>query len=137
MKKLTTLLLSFALLLTSFAEEETTQLGKHMDELSGHLKSLRKFDDEDWAGKAEAVKKAQAELLACFTLVPAMLESVPEGPVKAKQMAEYKKLLATNFAQLCELELALYEEDEDLVDDVLSELKSIKKDGHTQFIEEE
>jgi len=65
-----------------------------------------------------------------------MLDNVPDGPEKQKQVAEYKRLLGVNYAKLAELELAILDEDEDLVDDTLDELKSIKKEAHTQFIEE-
>ncbi len=131
-----TLLLSFNCLADEHHKDET-QLAIHMDELSSHIKSLRKFDDTDWSGKAGAVLKAQEELLKCFPLVPSMVEKMEDGTEKAELLAEYKKLLAKNYAKLCDLELALYSEDEGLVDDVLSELKSIKKEGHTQYIEEE
>lgn len=107
-----------------------------MDEMSSQLKSLRKVEDEDWAGKAAVVQTAQAELMKCFPLVPALLEKTPDGTEKAEQIAYYKQLLAENLALLFKLEVAYHKEDEDLAEDIMDELKSLKKKGHTNFIEE-
>ncbi len=135
MKAITSLLLAVSLILPTFAEEET-KLGEHMGELSGILKSLRRYEDNDWTGKAKVAQEAQAELLKCFAYFPAMLENVPASAEKSQQIVEYKKLLAENYILLCDLETAFIKQDEDEADDVISELKSIKKKGHTNYIEE-
>ncbi len=117
-------------------ESEETKLGLHMDELSSTLKSLRRLDEGDWNGKVEVAQKAQEELLKCFGLHPKSLAKVKDEAEKAVLIAEYKKLLAENYAKLCELELAFLTKDEDLSDDILSALKKIKKKGHTKYIED-
>jgi len=97
MKKLT-LLLSLLLLVPIHAEEQS-KLGAHMDELSSLLKSTRRVDS--WAEKADLARKAQDELLACFSLVPMMVEGVEDTAQKEKMVADYKRLLALNYAKLC------------------------------------
>lgn len=132
MKQILALFLSFTFL--SFGEEHT-QLGKHMDELNGHLKSLRRLEDTDWAGKAEAIQKAQQELVASIFLEPTLISELPEEE-KMKQMALYKKHMADAFVALVALETALLNEDEDAADDLIRSLKKIKKYGHTDFVQE-
>lgn len=134
MKKILTTLIAFSMIGFAAADEDT-KLGGYMDDLNAKLKSLRKLEDDDWAGKATAIKEAQDILLTCFPLDPLILEKV-EGIDKTKALAEYRKLLALNYAKLCELELALLAEDEDLAYDIQKEIKTLKKEGHQQFIEE-
>ena len=131
--KLITAILTIGLLIPTFANEET-ELGKHMDELNGHLKSLRKLEDFD--SKVEAARNAQKELLQCFPLIPTLVEGISDEKEKAKLMADYKKLLAVNYAKFCDLELAFLDENEELADEITRELKSIKKQGHQKYIED-
>jgi len=136
MKKLPIFLLSLFFVLPTVAEEEMTELGKHMDELSGLLKSIRKYEDDQWNEKAGVVREAQEALLKCFPLIPAMTEKVKDPEARALQVADYKRLLAENYALLCQYEIAFLKKDEDLADDLYRELKSIKKEGHTGYIED-
>jgi len=134
MKKIITLIVSLFIIFPAFAEDETTQLGKHMDELSGLLKSLRKVEGFD--EKAAVVRQAQEELIKCFPLVPELTEKTEDPALKAAQVAEYKKLLAKNYMLLCDYELAFLSKDEEKADEIYDLLKKVKKDGHTNYIEE-
>lgn len=105
-----------------------------MDELSGLLKSLRRIDDFD--EKASVVRQAQAELIKCFEFIPALTEKTEDPALKAKQVAAYKKLLAKNYMMLCDYEVAFLEKDEEKADEIYDLLKKIKKEGHTEYIED-
>ncbi len=133
MKRSITLILALFLAFPAFGEDET-QLGKHMDELSGLLKSLRKIDGFD--EKAAVVRQAQEELIKCFPLIPALTEKTEDAALKAAQIAEYKKLLARNYVLLCDFELAFLNKNEEQADDIYDQLKKIKKEGHTAYIED-
>ncbi len=134
MKKLLSTLLSCALLTPLLLSADDTPLGKHMDEMSGHLKSIRRL--ESFPEKAAAVRAAQEELIKCFAFIPALTEKTTDKDVQAQQIANYKKLLAKNYMLLCDYELAFLAKDEDKADKIYRELKSVKKDGHTEYIEE-
>ena len=134
MKKSITFILSLFLVFPVFADEEMTQLSKHMDELSGLLKSLRRIDDFD--KKAAVVRQAQEELIKCFPLIPELTEKTEDEALKASQVAEYKKLLAENYMLLCDYELAFLNKDEEKADEIYDLLKKVKKDGHTNYIED-
>ena len=123
------------LLFSPVIAEETTPLGKHMDEMSGLLKSLRRIDDFD--EKAATVRKAQDELLKCFAYLPALTEKTTDPAQKALEIALYKKLLAQNYVLLCDYETAFLNKDEDAADEIYSQLKKIKKDGHSNYIEQD
>lgn len=135
MKTIAIILASLFLITPAFSED-TTELGNNMDELSSQLKSLRRVDDGDWAEKVAVAQRAQEALLKCFPLIPALVEKTADAAEKGKQVAHYRQLLAENMVLLCKLELAFHAEDEDLSDDILRQLKEVKKKGHTEYIED-
>jgi len=131
MKKTLTLLL-FSLLVSPILAD--TPLNDAMSEMNSHLKSIRKA--ETFEAKAEAVRGAQSELLKCFELIPALTEKTEDPEAKAKEVAHYKKLIAQNYALLCEYELAFLEEDEEKAKELYTQLRAAKKEGHDAYIEE-
>ena len=134
MKKLITLTLSILLVTPIFADDETV-LSSHMSELSGLLKSIRKVETS--AEKAEIAAKAQDELLKCFPLIPALTEKTTDPAKKALEIADYKKLLTKNLALLCDYEIAFLNGDEGAAEEIGLLLKKMKKEGHSQYIEQE
>ena len=65
-----------------------------------------------------------------------MTEKTEDAALKAAQVAEYKKLLARNYVLLCDYEIAFLNKDEEKADDIYDQLKKIKKEGHTAYIED-
>ena len=106
-----------------------------MDKVSSSLKSLRKA--EGWEAKAEIARKAQEACLGGLKYLPKTFEKITDAKEKAKATADYKRLIGLAYAAMCQLESAFLEEDEDAVDEAMSLIKSLKKEGHKKYEDDE
>lgn len=118
------------------ASDEDSVLHDKMEQVSRSLKLLRRAG-EDYEKATGLVQEAQVIMLECFSLMPYLVEKMPEGKEKALAMAQYRKLMAESYKKLCDLELAYLSGDIDKIDDALDEVKGSRKDGHEKFIEED
>ena len=113
---------------------DDTELGKKMDELNDHYKSIRR--EEDPAKGAVSAREAQKIIAASLNLDPAMLVKMPDGPAKEKALANYRELMGQSYTLLAKIEQAYLAKDMEKAKALYAELKAIRKDGHDKFIEE-
>ena len=59
--------------------DDDTPLTKTMEQSSDALKSLRKIDKDDWAGGAEAARRAADGLRKGMEFIPILIEGMPDG----------------------------------------------------------
>ena len=114
---------------------DDTELGKKMDELNDHYKSIRREDDP--AKGAVSAREAQKLIAASLNLTPDMLSKMPDGPAKENALASYRQLMGEAYVLMCKIEQAYLAKDVDKAKALYEELKGMKKDGHDKFIEEE
>ena len=117
------------------AGEEDTPLGKQMEAMNDAFKGFRRETDPV-KGAAQA-REAQQAALKSAVEIPAMLKAMPDGPDKAKALAEYRKMIGKLFVTLCEVEEAFLNGKIDEVAKIVEALKESKKTGHDKFIEED
>lgn len=125
-------LMSLALPATSFADDDTP-LAQEMDTLSGSLKKLRKA--ETTKEKVDLVTAAQKATLKSLEYLPIIFKDIKDAGEKAKATADYKMLVGKTYVQLCLLEMAYLEGDEDKADEIKGALKDLKKEGHEKYTE--
>lgn len=133
--KITTLI-GFALLSPLHAEEELTPLGEEMDKTSTALKSLRRLEEGDWDAKVTAARAAQEGMIASLQYDPIIFKDMKDEAAKKLASADYRKLIAEGYAQLCELEIAYLKKDEEAAKTIIKKLKELKKHSHELYIEE-
>ncbi len=117
------------------AETDKSPLAKQMEAMNNAFKAFR--TETDPAKGAAKAREAQAAALKSALEVPAMLQSMPDGPDKAKALAEYRRMLGKLYVTLCEVEAAFLDGKVDEVAKIVSSIKEMKKAGHDRFIEEE
>ncbi|WP_234041846.1 hypothetical protein [Persicirhabdus sediminis] len=119
----------------SVAQADDTKLGQQMDDASRALKSLRTVKTEE--EKVQAVRNAQAAILAGISEVPVMFKSAgTSGQELDLALADYRKLMAESYAALCELEIAVIKADDAAIKAAMDKIKALKKDGHTKYEED-
>ena len=124
-------MMGFGVIAPSFADD--TPLAKEMETVSDSLKGLRKAETtEDKVALAQA---AQAATLKSLEYLPMIFKDVNDAKEKAKSTADYKRLVGTTYATLCELEIAFMEGDDAKADEILDKLKDLKKEGHKKYTE--
>ena len=116
-------------------DKEHTALGKQMEEMNDAYKAFRKETDPV-KGSALA-RDAQTAALKGATEIPETLKDMPEGPEKAKALAEYRKMIGKLYVTLCEVEEAFLNGKIDEVVKIVDTLKDMKKTGHKKFVKEE
>jgi soluble cytochrome b562 len=114
---------------------EDTPLGKQMEVFNDAYKAFRK--ETDPAKGAAQAREAQQAVLKGIVEMPEMLSKMPEGPVREKAAAEYRKMMGRVFVTLCEVEEAFLAGKTDEVAKLVEALKEMKKAGHDKFMEEE
>ena len=117
--------MSLALPATSFADDDT--LLAQDGYLSGSQK-LRKA--ETTKEKVDLVTAAQKATLKSLEYLPIIFKDIKDAGEKAKATADYKMLVGKTYVQLCLLEMAYLEGDEDKADEIKGALKDLKKEGH-------
>mgnify|MGYP000270431457 CR=1 FL=1 len=120
-----------ALVLPGSADD--TELGKKMEELNEHYKSIRREDDP--AKGAISAREAQKLVAASLNMTPAMLTQMKDGPAKQNALAIYRQMMGQSYVLLCQIEQAYLAKDMDKVKELYDQLKSVRKDGHDKFIE--
>lgn len=113
------------------ADDDETPLGEQMSEISSSLKGLRKA--ESWEAKAELAREAQKACIASLEYLPKIFADISDEKEKAKATADYKRLIADSLSALCQLEVAFLAEDQDAVDEAMSLIKGVKKEGHKKY----
>lgn len=113
---------------------DDTELGKKMEELNDHYKSIRREDDP--AKGAISAREAQKLVAASLNMTPAMLTQMKDGPAKQNALAIYRQMMGQSYVLLCQIEQAYLAKDMDKVKELYDQLKSVRKDGHDKFIEE-
>lgn len=113
---------------------DDTELGKKMDELNDHYKSMRREDDP--AKGAISAREAQKLIAASLDMTPAMLTEMKDGPAKQNALAIYRQMMGQSYVLLCQIEQAYLAKDMDKAKELYAQLKSVRKDGHDKFIEE-
>jgi hypothetical protein len=113
---------------------DDTELGKKMDELNDHYKSIRREDDP--AKGAVSAREAQKLIAASLDMTPAMLTQMKDGPAKQNALAIYRQMMGQSYVLLCQIEQAYLAKDMDKAKELYEQLKSVRSDGHDKFIEE-
>lgn len=117
------------------AEEEHTELGKHMEAMNDSFKAFR--SETDAAKGAAEARKAQTALVQGMSEVPELIKDMPEGPDRAKALAKYKTGIAKLYVTLCEVEVAFLDGKLDEVTKLVDSLKQMKKAGHKEFMKDD
>ena len=138
MKKLIfpALLLASALMLpTPIRAEEDSPLAKEMEKVDDAFKGFRR--ETDPVKGAKAAREAQEGVLKALPLIPALIEKMPAGEAKEKAIVAYRTQMGQLFVTFCEVEAAFVAKDLPAVTKLVDSLKSAKKKGHDEFMEEE
>lgn len=133
--KITSILMGCAALMVLPVSADDTPLGKQMDAFNDSYKAFRKESDPV-KGAAQA-RDAQNTILKAIGESPSMLAKMPDSPAKTKALAEYRKMMGQLFVTLCEVEQAFLADDKAELAKLLDTLKSMKKEGHNRFMEDE
>ena len=114
-----------------------TELAKHMEELQDHLKKLRRTlrKAEDNAESLQHIDKALEELVECKALIPAKAANVPEAE-RAQFVNGYRKDMVAVIMDLCQMELAVLEGNNDRAQEIHKGLKTKEDEGHEKYIDE-
>lgn len=116
------------------ASADDTELGKKMDELNDHYKSIRR--EEDPAKGAVSAREAQKLVAASLHLVPAMVAEMKDSPAKENALALYRQMMGESYVLLCKIEQAYLAKDMDKAAALYAELKAMRKSGHDKFMED-
>ena len=116
-------------------DKEHTALGKQMETMNDAFKAFRK--ETDPVKGATQAREAQAAILKSASEVPETVKEMPEGPVKAKASAAYRKMVGKLYVTLCEVEEAFLNGKVDEVAKLVDSLKEMKKTGHKEFVKDE
>lgn len=137
MKKLLfpVMMLATACLLPTPVRADDTPMAKQMEALDDAYKGFRR--EKDPAKGAAMAREAQDAVLKAIPMTPALLEEMPDGEAKAAAVASFRIQMGQLFVSLCQVEAAFVAKDLDKVTELVTELKSQKKKGHDEFMEDE
>ena len=121
------------MLVPAKAEEEHTELGKHMESMNDAFKGFRRETDPV-KGAAQA-REAQSEALKAAAEIPEKIKKMPDGAEKAKASVEYRKAMGKLYITLCEVEEAFLGGKIEDVAKLVESLKTEKKENHDKFID--
>ncbi|MGJ8677102.1 MAG: hypothetical protein ACSHX0_06275 [Akkermansiaceae bacterium] len=125
--------ISQPLMADDHGDSKMTPLKKSMKEANTALKVLRSMDKDDWATGAESARTAAAAMLEGMAYLPALVNEMPGGKEKDVAIADYRRLMGVSYASICQLEVAYLEEDQALVDEAMTAIKNVKKEGHKKY----
>ncbi len=111
------------------------ELGGKMEEISDLYKAIRKTADP--AEGAQLARDVQKLTLGSLDQVPDVIKDMPDGKDKEKAQADYRRLIAASYVKFCEVEIAFLAGDLEKVKTLVEDIKSLKKEGHDAYIEEE
>jgi hypothetical protein len=123
------------LLAPMVATAADSPLATQMEVVGSAFKAFRTEKDPD-KGAATA-RDAQQATLKATAILPATVTKIADPAAQAKAAAEYRLMLGKLYVAFCEVEQAYLSKDMEQVAKVLESLKTMKKDGHTKFMEEE
>lgn len=114
--------------------EEMTELGEHMDRLSGAFRKLRRQvgDPAQNAASLELLAEMRDAAQAAAKLVPAKAADLPEAD-RAKFTAAYRKQMGKLLTQLTDLEAALKAGDNPAALKQVGELADFQKASHREY----
>lgn len=115
--------------------QDSTPLGEQMDAMNDAYKQMRR--ETDPAKGATLARTAQDAMIKAITENPDLVTAMPEGPDKSKALAAYRKMMGNLIATLAEMELAFLNNDLEKVQEIVEQMREMKKQGHDQFMEEE
>lgn len=121
---------------SAIADDDHTPMAKEMKTVSDSLKSLRKIDKSDYAGGAEAVRKAHAAILRSMAYSPALVKDMKDGEEKTIALADSRRMMGLTYAVLCELEIAYIKKDDKLIGELATKWKDLKKEGHKKYTDD-
>ena len=113
---------------------EEPQLIQLMEEFDMAYRGFRR--ETDPATALPIVREGQVAFLQSISLLPPMVEKMPEGPAKAKAAASYRNMMAEVYLTLTKLELAFIEGDMDAVAEHVGTIRDARRAGHDKFMEE-
>ncbi len=116
------------------ADEDDTPLAKQMDAMNGAYKAMRR--ETDPAKGAALAREAQDAMIMAISETPEIVKSMPEAE-QAKAVAEYRKMMGELITTLADMELAFHAGDMDKVKEVVSAMRTSKKEGHDKFMEDD
>jgi hypothetical protein len=119
----------------SQAVADDTPLAKQMEEVDDAYKAFRR--EQDPVKGAAAARDAQNGALKAIGETPALISKIADPAAKAKALVAYRKMMGQLFISLCEVEEAFQNKDLAKVAEIVETLKSLKKEGHDQFMEDE
>ena len=105
-----------------------------MDAMNDAYKQIRR--EQDPAKGAALARDAQDAMIKAIGEVPKMLKDMPEGDDKAKALAGYRKAMGNLIGTLADMELAFLNNDLAKVQEIVQQMRDMKKEAHDQFIEE-
>lgn len=114
---------------------EDSALGKHMEKMAQSFKAISK--ENDLAKGAALARDAQQATLSSLAECPQKIVAMPDGPEKAKALAEYRSMMARVLVTFCQMEEAFLAGKTEEVTHLSAELKKLRKAGHDRFMEEE
>lgn len=115
-------------------EDETTELGEHMDRMSGAFRKLRRQAGDPAANAAslELLAVMREEAQAAEKLVPAKAADLPEAK-RAAFTAAYRKQIGRLLALLADAEAAFKAGDNTAAQRRVGELADLQKASHREF----
>ena len=116
--------------------DEGTPMSREMSVVSKKLKELRKIPKDDYKAGVVAVRQAHEALLKSMAYVPMLIEEIPEGEARDKELADFRRVMGLSYAALCELELAYLEGDDEKIKAAMSKVKDTKKEGHRKYTDD-
>jgi len=116
------------------ATEEMTELGEHMDRLSGAFRKLRRQagDPAHNAASLELLAEMRDAAQAAAKLVPAKAADLPEAD-RAKFTAAYRKQMEKLLAQVSAIEATFKAGDNPAAQKRIAELADFQKASHREY----
>lgn len=124
--------LSFGFIAPVFADE--TPLEEEMSVMGKSLKGLRRAKTTE--DKVKLIQAAQLATLKSLEYLPMIFKDIKDDAEKAKATADYKMMVGQSYVKFCQLELAFLEGNDEAADELLSEIKDLRKAGHQKYIED-
>ena len=116
-------------------KEKDTPLAKEMEKVDEAFKGFRR--ETDPVKGAKAAREAQEGVIKALAFTPALVEKMPAGEAKEKAIVAYRTQIGQLFVLFCQVEAAFVAKDLPGVTKLVDSLKSAKKKGHDEFMEEE
>jgi soluble cytochrome b562 len=115
-------------------DEEMTELGEHMDRMSGAFRKLRRQagDPAHNAASLELLGEMRAAAQAAGKLIPAKAADLPESE-REKFTAAYRKRMGQLLAQLADIEASLKAGDNPAAQKQIGELADFQKASHREY----